>query len=75
MLDIIILLRQFPNIQEYVKYVQLINTTLSLNFEINAFIFIEIKTGWDFTENKFLITSFYLHEMLNSVINLLILTS
>jgi hypothetical protein len=31
--------------------------------------FIEKKSGLDFIENKFLIASLYLHEMLNSVIS------
>jgi hypothetical protein len=42
----------------------------NLTFRLIYPFFIGKKTSLDFIENKFLITSLYLHEMLNSVISL-----
>jgi hypothetical protein len=56
----------FENIEEYVKCV------LRTFNKLYAFISYW-KFDLEFIENKFLITSLYLHEMLNSVISLQII--
>jgi hypothetical protein len=68
---IIMLIQQFSNIEEYVKYVlQIFVHVLNVNVIIKLYAFIFIgKFDLQFIK-KILMTSHYLHEMLNSVISL-----
>jgi hypothetical protein len=66
-------IKQFSNIEEYVKYVLQIFVHIFVCNHLSTLYmhsFLSVKFDLNSIENNFVITSLYLHEMLNSVISL-----